>query len=73
MRIWYLIGYLSIFLFSCNKESKSFRSAEDLEFIISDSIQIDFLGNLFVFDFDREKEVYLGRSSNEIILFDDSG
>jgi hypothetical protein len=73
MKIWFLIGYLSIFLFSCNKESKSFRSAEDLEFIFSDSIQIDFLGNLFVFDFDREKEVYLGRSSNEIILFDDSG
>jgi len=73
MKIWFLIGYLSIFLFSCNKESKSFRSAEDLEFIFSDSIQIDFLGNLFVFDFDREKEVYLGRSSNEIALFDDSG
>lgn len=74
LRIWFLIGYVSISLFSCNKESKSLRSTEDLEFIISDSIQVDILGNLFVFDFDRELEVFLGRSSkNEIVLFDDSG
>lgn len=74
MRIWFLTTYVSILLFSCNKESKSFQSIEEIEFIISDSIQIDFLGNLFVFDFDIEKEIYLGRSwKNEIVLFDDSG
>lgn len=74
MRIWFLITYVSILLFSCNKESKPFRSNEDLKFNISDSIQVDFLGNLFVHDFDSGNGVYLGRSSkDEIVLFDDSG
>ncbi len=74
MRIWIFIGLISNLLLSCNQKSDSKEPIEKFEFFISDSIQVDFLGNLFVHDFDSETGVYLGRSSkDEILLFDDSG
>lgn len=63
-----------IILFSCQTERESGALHEEFEFVISDSIQVDYLGNSFVYDYDRENEVYLAWDSpNKIILFDEEG
>lgn len=66
---------LLAFLFGCNSGSSSDNSTTSYTLEIKDSIQVDFLGNLNVFDFDNESGLYLGidHDANQVVLFDENG
>ncbi|PZX53952.1 hypothetical protein LV84_03060 [Algoriphagus ratkowskyi] len=62
-------------VFSCTSENSADNSAKSFNLEIQDSIQVDYLGNLNVFDFDPESGLYLGLDSdvNDVVLFDEDG
>ncbi|WP_373520597.1 hypothetical protein [Aquiflexum sp.] len=75
MKHLFQIFGLLVILFSCNSKSENPNLIADYHFEIKDSIQVDYLGNLSVFDFEPESGFYLGRnnSTEEHLLFDDQG
>lgn len=62
-------------IFSCKSENSADNSDKSFTLEIQDSIQVDYLGNLNVFDFDPESGLYLGLDSdvNEVVIFDENG
>lgn len=66
---------LLVSLFGCNSGDSSDNSTTSFTLEIKDSIQVDFLGNLNVFDFESESGLYLGidHDANQVVLFDENG
>lgn len=62
-------------LFSCKSEDTADNSPKFFTLEIKDSIQVDYLGILNVFDHDEQSELYLGidQNLNHVILFDEKG
>jgi hypothetical protein len=75
MKNFYVIIVLAILIASCSQGQRNERVGTDYNLVIIDSIQVDYLGNLSVFDFEPESGLYLGRnnSTEEHLLFDDQG
>lgn len=75
MKNQYLLFLLLFLVFAC--QSKNEKGVEDvqLQLAIVDSIQVDYLGNLFLFDYNSDGGLYLGRwnSNDDYVLFDDLG
>lgn len=67
--------FILVAFFSCKSENSKDSSTKLFTLEIKDSIQIDYLGNLNVFDFDPESGLYLGidHDAIQIILFDEKG
>ncbi|WP_114747640.1 hypothetical protein [Pleomorphovibrio marinus] len=60
---------------SCTKK-EGFSEGKPIYAVqLADSIKVNYLGNLVVFDFEAETGLYLGRNNatEEILLFDDTG
>ncbi|PZX55830.1 glycoside hydrolase family protein [Algoriphagus chordae] len=74
MKQLYLIFILAA-LFSCRSGDSIDNSSKPITLEIKDSIRVDYLGNLNVFDFDPESGLYLGidHDVNSILLFDENG
>ncbi|HSI77449.1 MAG TPA: hypothetical protein VK957_16230 [Lunatimonas sp.] len=62
-------------LAACSPQVDNSKSSDSFELSVVDSIQVDYLGNLFVMDYDSTSGLYLSRnnSTDEIVLFDDAG
>lgn len=76
MKNRFLFLFISVALLSsCNTERGQLPNDQDIHMVIVDSIQVDFMGNLFPFDFNPDDGLYLGRwnSTDENIFFDDDG
>lgn len=62
-------------LAACSQPNNNSNSSDSFELTVVDSIQVDYLGNLFVMDYDSTSGLYLSRNNGteEIVLFDDAG
>jgi hypothetical protein len=70
-----LLIFILLLVFACQSKNKKGVEDEKLQLAIVDSIQVDYLGNLFIYGYNSEDGLYLGRwnSNEEYVLFDDSG
>ena len=69
-------NYIWLFLLvACSPPTEDSSNSNDFQLAVVDSIQVDYLGNLFVMDYDSTSGLYLGRnnSTEQIVLFDDAG
>jgi hypothetical protein len=70
------IGFLIIFLSSCNdaKESRIYSEA-NFQVKVVDSLEIDYLGNLWLINYDSASQRYLGfgNGNQELVVLDTSG
>ena len=75
MKPLYVIFGLSSLIVSCNQGQINDQIGTDFSLVIIDSIQVDYLGNLFLVDFERESGLFLGRNNatEEHLLFDEQG
>lgn len=73
MKHFFLTSIL-ITLFGCNRQNTS-GLPTDLDLQVTDSIQVEYLGDLNVFDHDPQSGLYLGinHDVNSIVLFGDDG
>jgi hypothetical protein len=64
-----------VLLAACSQSAKDATRSNGFQVAVVDSIQVNYLGNLGVMDFDSTSGLYLGRnnSNDEIVLFDDDG
>jgi hypothetical protein len=71
----FLFSLIILVNFSCSKNDDSSEGKPNYAVWITDSIKVDYLGNLGIFDYDSENGLYLGRNNGteEILLFDDTG
>ncbi len=71
----YLLPLIILFNFSCKNKNSNSSGETNVRVWVADSIRIDYLGNLGVFDYDPASGLFLGRNNakEEIILFDDAG
>jgi hypothetical protein len=62
-------------LAACSQPTEDSSNSNGFQLAVLDSIQVDYLGNLFVMDYDSTSGLYLSRnnSTEEIVLFDDAG
>lgn len=62
-------------LFSCKPDGSINNSLNFFSIAIKDSIQVDYLGSLNVYDFDPKSGLYLGidQNFNHVILFNEKG
>ncbi|WP_158859036.1 hypothetical protein [Lunatibacter salilacus] len=62
-------------LAACSQPTNYSNDSDSFELTVVDSIRVDYLGNLFVLDYDPNSGMYLSRnnSTEEIVLFDDAG
>ncbi|WP_155907588.1 hypothetical protein [Lunatimonas lonarensis] len=60
---------------ACSRSNNNPSGFENPSISIVDSIRVDYLGNLYVMDYDPSSQLYLSRNNgtDEIVLFDDSG
>lgn len=70
-----LLIFLGILIESCSGIRKEKEALRNFELVIVDSLQIDYLGNLRIFDYDSLDHVYLawGKTNNEVIVLDTNG
>ena len=70
------IGFLIIFISSCNdaKDSKKY-SETNFQVKVVDSLEIDYLGNLWLINYDPASQRYLGfgNGNQELVVLDTSG
>ena len=64
-----------LFLIGCTSERTSSDFPTTLSWVFQDSIQVAYMGELFLLDYDPKEEHYLGRwnAQEEYVLFDESG
>jgi len=62
-------------LAACSQSFKESNRSDGFHVAVVDSVQVDYLGNLFVMDYDPASGLYLSRNNSldETVLFDDSG
>lgn len=62
-------------LAACSQSTEDSTNSNSSQLAVVDSIQVDYLGNLFAMDYDPTSGLYLSRnnSTEEIVLFDDAG
>ncbi|MCC5939795.1 MAG: hypothetical protein JJU34_21110 [Lunatimonas sp.] len=67
------IGF--VLLAACSQSAMESALSSGYQVAVVDSIQVDYLGNLFVMDYDPASGLYLSRnnSTEEMVLFDDAG
>jgi hypothetical protein len=75
MKYLYVIIGLASLIVSCSQGQRDDGIGADYSLVIIDSIQVDYMGNLSVFDFEPKSGLYLGRNNatEEHLLFDDQG
>ncbi|MCH7410890.1 hypothetical protein MM239_15890 [Belliella sp. DSM 111904] len=63
------------FIFGCNSENSNYQGFNEFESVVVDSIQVDYLGSLFLFGYKDDEGLYIGRSNSDgdYILFDETG
>jgi len=76
MKKWPFLFFSVLILQRCNGGYENRKvDATGYEFKIRDSIQVDYQGNLFLFDYDQSKNRFLGMdtATDEVLLFDREG
>lgn len=76
MEKWLCLSFLVLFLQGCSDRDKKMESnLGQYQLLISDSIQVDYKGDLFLLDYDPKNKCFLGRNTGteEILLFDRAG
>lgn len=70
-----LLIFLGILIGSCSGKSGEKDAFRNFELVVVDSLQIDYLGNLRILDYDSLDHVYLawGKTNNEVIVLDTNG
>ncbi|WP_200974556.1 hypothetical protein [Echinicola sp. 20G] len=73
----YLFFHVMVLLFfwSCSRSSIKEGLSASYSLEIIDSVQVDYLGNFFLFDYSTDRKLYLGKGyhDNEFLLIDHSG
>ncbi|MGY6742797.1 MAG: hypothetical protein ACXIUQ_08685 [Cecembia sp.] len=66
---------LIFFLSGCTSERTSSDFSRSFSWVFQDSIQVAYMGELFLLDYDPKEELYLGRwnAQEEYVVFDESG
>ncbi|UJP64333.1 hypothetical protein [Mongoliitalea daihaiensis] len=66
---------LVFLLAACSKNNVNEQLTDTYQWVFQDSIQVDFMGELFLMDYDPLQEWYLGRwnAQEEYVVFDKSG
>lgn len=70
-----MLIFLGVLIKSCSGISEEKEALRNFELVIIDSLQIDYLGNLRILDYDSLDHVYLawGKTNNEVIVLDTNG
>ncbi|MGY6523170.1 MAG: hypothetical protein ACXIUD_15665 [Mongoliitalea sp.] len=66
---------LMIFIAACSQKKSKDKLTDAYQWAFQDSIQVDYMGELFLMDYDPLQELYLGRwnAQEEYVVFDESG
>lgn len=71
----FIAALLSLLFAACSQEKSKDQITDTYQWIFQDSIQVDYLGELSLVDYDPLQELYLGRwnAQEEYVIFDESG
>ncbi|MFO7826259.1 MAG: hypothetical protein R6V72_20150 [Cyclobacterium sp.] len=75
MKIGLCISCLALFLYGCSNNGKKSEDDFAYQLMLTDSIQVDYRGNLFLYDYDSSTHLFLGmdNGTDEVLLFDRQG
>lgn len=68
-------SFSALFLYGCSNNGKKSEDDFAYQLMVTDSIQVDYQGNLFVYDYDSSTHFFLGmdNGTDEVLLFDREG
>lgn len=71
----FLVALLTLLFSGCSQEKSKDELTDAYQWVLRDSIQVDYMGELFLMDYDPLHELYLGRwnAQEEYVVFDESG
>ena len=71
----FLMALLTLLFSGCTQEKSKDELTDAYQWVLRDSIQVDYMGELFLMDYDPLQELYLGRwnAQEEYVVFDESG
>lgn len=75
MKIGLCICCLALAFFGCSNNGKKSEYDFAYKLMLTDSIQVDYQGNLFLYDYDSSTHLFLGmdNGTDEVLLFDREG
>ncbi|WP_439482803.1 hypothetical protein [Cyclobacterium plantarum] len=75
MKKWLCFSFSALFLYGCSNNGKKSEDDFAYQLMVTDSIQVDYQGNLFLYDYDSSTHLFLGMDNrtDEVLLFDRQG
>ncbi|WP_162417732.1 hypothetical protein [Cyclobacterium roseum] len=70
MKKWLCFSFSALILYGCSNNGKKSEDDFAYQLMVTDSIQVDYQGNLFLYDYDHSSDQFLGmdNGTDDIII-----